>query len=153
MNREQVVEQLSRIVSGCDALARSIEMVPERNGERAKDSWGEFCSKRSVFLEQLAQLVTEYGGEPARATEAPGALRRALGGVRWMIQGHGVDSAQHECQRRERALLRVYEETCELNLPIGVAGVLMRQYGVIKRLHYDRGARSMVRVQATLSAI
>ena len=137
MTHEKLVVQIQRILDQYDELTRALALAGPRADHPLQGLSGAFARERVDFCEDLGALVVEYGGAALHDPVARGTLRRAVEGMRGIFHGRSEDALFAVCLRREQSLMRLYEETCEWNLPIGVADVLMRHYTTIKRLHYD----------------
>jgi hypothetical protein len=82
---------------------------------------------RAARASLLAELRGVAAG-PARLSPVPGPWERWVRHLpTW------PSSPVDECSRRQRALLGSYERLCELDLPLDVSNLLIRQYSAIRR--------------------
>lgn len=87
------------------------------------DDAGLSTAERKALLDELRGIV---GGEPGPAPRTPWQACVDFFSAR-------SSSPAAVCSQRQRALLRCYEQLCELDLPFHVSSVLLRHHSVIKR--------------------
>jgi len=88
------------------------------------DESGLSAAERKALLDELHSIVGE--AEPSHPPRSP-----------WQacvdfFSAHSSSPAE-VCSQRAHALLRCYEQLCELDLPFHVSSVLLRHHSVIKR--------------------
>ncbi len=105
-------------------IVRLIERFQAWHQTASDDRTGLSSGERGALLNELLGLLEEH---PRGARSAdPWRLFAGLFSQR-------AATATEERARRERQVLRAYEQLCECELPFHVSSVLLRHYSVIKR--------------------
>lgn len=105
----------------------------------------ESASLKQVFSEravgcrmaanELAQLVTQYGGTPADGGTTSGAMHRGWVHVKGAVGANSEASILNECERGEDAALARYRKALKQTLPADVRAVIERQAQGAQRNH------------------
>lgn len=84
---------------------------------------------------ELAQLVTQYGGTPADGGTTSGAMHRGWVHVKGAVGANSEESILNECERGEDAALARYRKALKNALPADVRAVIERQAQGAQRNH------------------
>jgi len=103
-------------------------------------------AEQRVFVDELLELQQAALGAPVSPQLIPGPGPAAAGGwarITRLLRPRNAVTQRLDHVRQERLLLRAYERLCELDLPLVVSSVLLRQHGFIKRRSYRTAPRPL----------
>jgi uncharacterized protein (TIGR02284 family) len=97
--------------------------------------FGERAAVCRAAADELAQLVAQYGGEPADGGSTGGAMHRGWVRLKDAVGANGEASILNECERGEDASLARYRKALAQALPADVRTVVERQAQGAQRNH------------------
>ncbi len=89
------------------------------------------------YANELTQLVTQLGGEPAKDTTQSGKIYRVWMDVKATFTGSDRHAILAACEYGEDAAQRAYDSALksENKLPADVQGIITRQKGALRTSH------------------
>jgi len=100
-------------------------------------------AEQRVFIDELLELHQAALGVPAPVLPQPQPGPGGWTRFARLLRPRTAVTLRLDHLRQERSLLRAYERLCELDLPLVVSSVLLRQHGFIKRRSYRTAPRPL----------
>jgi uncharacterized protein (TIGR02284 family) len=94
-----------------------------------------YAEQRAGFARELQAEAARRGGDPARSSDALGALPRGWMKVREAAFGNDEAAIVAECERGEDAAVRAYRDAVGQRVPGNTADLVERQYVQVKDAH------------------
>ena len=133
---DEVVDVLNDLIEnshdgeyGFRTCADEVESSP------LKQVFAERAAACRVAANELAQLVTQYGGTPADGGSTSGAMHRGWVHVKGAVGANSEKSILEECERGEDAAVARYRKALKNTLPAEVRTVVERQAQGAQRSH------------------
>ncbi len=100
-----------------------------------KQLFGERATQCRMAADELAPLISRYGGTPAEGGTASGAMHRGWVHVKGAMGADSAESILEECERGEDAAVARYRKALKQELPADVRSLVERQAEGAQRNH------------------
>ncbi|MGJ7489132.1 ferritin-like domain-containing protein [Variovorax sp. ZT4R33] len=136
LSHDDVVDVLNDLIENShDGEYGFRTCAEEVESANLKQVFSERAADCRVAADELAQLVTQYGGTPADGGTAGGAMHRGWVHVKGTVGANSEVSILNECERGEDAALARYRKALKQALPGDVRAVVERQAQGAQRNH------------------
>jgi uncharacterized protein (TIGR02284 family) len=136
LSNDDVVDVLNDLIENSrDGEYGFRTCAEEVQASHLKQLFSERAAGCRVAANELAQLVTQYGGTPADGGTASGAMHRGWVHVKGAVGANSEVSILNECERGEDSGLARYRKALKQNLPADVRTVIERQAQGAQRNH------------------
>lgn len=134
--RQKVIDVLNRLVAvnynGRDGYRTAAEAV---NNQEYVALFEEYAEQRAGFIEELKELIIQFGGKPENEGNLSGVFHRAWIDLKGAITNGDAASIMAECDRSEATALEVYREAMGVETPEPVREVIRRHMSAIRLAH------------------
>ncbi|MCU4119621.1 ferritin-like domain-containing protein [Variovorax sp. N23] len=136
MSNDDVVDVLNDLIENShDGEYGFRTCAEEVENASLKQVFAERAAGCRTAANELAQLVTQYGGTPADGGTTSGAMHRGWVHVKGAVGANSEASILNECERGEDAGLARYRKALKQALPADVRAVIERQAQGAQRNH------------------
>lgn len=136
MEKNDVISTLNDLIQTCkDGMEGFRTCAEDINNSELKAYFNDRAERCSRAAEDLQDLVTAYGGDPATSSHLSGTLHRRWVDVRSAITGKSDQDVLDECERGEDVAKHHYEAALKKDLPEDVRLVVEDQYRGVQMNH------------------
>src|SRR5262249_25671385 len=132
-DHEQTINTLNALVESCKDGQQGYRVAAGHvERKQLKRLFRSYASQRAEFAAELQAEVRHLAGARKRGGSVLAALSRGWVNIRSALLGEPESAVLAECERSEALAMKQYEAATSENLPLGLQGLLARQYKEIK---------------------
>lgn len=136
ISNEKTVDILKNIVETTrDGQKGFNECMEKCESPELKSLFSRAAARCQEGINDLEQLIRQYGGEPETEGSLLGSLHRGWMDLRTALSSNDDKVVLEECERGEDVALKNYDEALQADLPSEVAALLRKQQQGVRANH------------------